>query len=237
MRFEVDGGELKRLRSGREKGATQKELAHELRISERLLREIENKDASVAAELLDRIARAFSVSRVQLCKQSQQVSPSGQAISAPRQLKERLVPRIDTGHADVVADEATLFDAAAKSQVVVLQVLRPLNQETEDYVAEIVSVASSLGWRGANRDLIGTPGELSIRKRMRELLVLLKGNDVWLYKTDNFKLLPERHTIPDEPDPFDCEVQLILAAGPPGEYGETSVQVAIDNGQPRRLRY
>jgi hypothetical protein len=33
------------------------------------------------------------------------------------------------------------------------------------------------------------------------------------------------------------ENQLILAVGPPPEYGETSIEVEVDNGQPRTIPY
>jgi acetamidase/formamidase len=45
LKLEVDGAEVKRLRSSRERSATQKEFAHEVGISERRLREIENAKA------------------------------------------------------------------------------------------------------------------------------------------------------------------------------------------------
>ncbi len=232
LKFELDGSEVKRLRSSRERSATQKEFAHEVGISERRLREIENAKSLVAVDVVDRLARALSVPRTQLCS-----SAPAPALAAPRNEQDRFFPRFDTGIAEVVEDEAMLMDSASKAQVVLLQIKIRLLEETLSYITELYELASSLSWSGSNRALLQTEGELSIRRRFRELLVLLKGNDVWVYKTDNIKMLPERHEIPAQPDPFNCELQLILAAGPPGEYGETSIHVDIDAGQPRMIRY
>ncbi|MBK6705457.1 MAG: helix-turn-helix transcriptional regulator [Caulobacteraceae bacterium] len=67
LKLEVDGAEVKRLRSRRERSATQKEFAHEVGISERRLREIENAKGLIAVDVVDRLARALSVPRTQLC--------------------------------------------------------------------------------------------------------------------------------------------------------------------------
>jgi hypothetical protein len=72
------------------------------------------------------------------------------------------------------------------------------------------------------------------RRRLRELVVLLKGNDVWVYADTHMKYLPESF----EEDPNgqrQIHAQLVIAFGPPGEYGEESVEVDVDNGQPRVL--
>jgi transcriptional regulator with XRE-family HTH domain len=233
LKLEVDGAEVKRLRASRERSATQKEFAHEVGISERRLREIENAKSLIAVDVVDRLARALSVPRTQLCASA---PPDSAMLSKPPE-KDRFFPRFDTGIAEMVEDEAALMDAASRTQVVLLQIKVRLNEETQSYITELYELASSLSWKGSNRAVLQTDGELPIRRRLRELLVLLKGNDVWVYKTDNIKMLPERHEIPAEPDPFNGEIQLILAAGPPGEYGETSIHVDIDAGQPRMIRY
>ena len=234
LKLEVDGAEVKRLRSSRERSATQKEFAHEVGISERQLREIENAKGLIAVDVVDRLARALSVPRTHLCASA--LAPDS-AMPLKRPEEDRFFPRFDTGIAEMVEDEAVLMDAAAKVQVVLLQIKVRLTEETQGYITELYELASSLSWSGSNRALLQTDGELPIRRRLRELLVLLKGNDVWVYATDNIKMWPERHEIPAQPDPFNGEIQLILAAGPPGEYGETSIHVDIDAGQPRMIRY
>src|SRR3546814_5262649 len=66
---------------------------------------------------------------------------------------------------------------------------------------------------------------------MRELIVLLKGNDIWLYVTTHLKAYPESHVVLEN-GPRNYRSQIIIAFGPPGEYGEESLTVTIDHGQP-----
>ena len=64
------------------------------------------------------------------------------------------------------------------------------------------------------------------------LLVLLKGNDIWVYGTSFFRRLPESYEpLPEGVYP-DLESRLVVALGLPGEYGEVSIRVPIDHGQP-----
>lgn len=235
LKLEVKGSVIKRLRLQREQGATQKEFAHEVRISERRLRQIENAGGLVTVDVLDRMSRAFGVHRQDLCVES--LVSVGAGAPRDQHSREAIIPRHDTAIADVVASEAELFELGCKNQAVLCHALVALTAETSRYLEEIFAILRSLCWGDHNNvKHEGKETALPIRRRLRELLVLLKGNDVWVYQTTNYKLLPERDLLPEEPDPFDCEVQLIIAAGPPGEYGETSIHVPVDNGQPRRYR-
>ncbi|MBX9745451.1 MAG: helix-turn-helix transcriptional regulator, partial [Hyphomonadaceae bacterium] len=166
LKLEVDGAEVKRLRSSRERSATQKEFAHEVGISERRLREIENAKGLIAVDVVDRLARALSVPRTQLCATAP-AADSAMTAKAPEQ--DRFFPRFDTGIAEMVEDEAVLMDAAAKVQVVLLQIKIRLTEETQGYITELYELASSLSWSGGNRALLQTDGELPIRRRLREL--------------------------------------------------------------------
>ena len=75
----------------------------------------------------------------------------------------------------------------------------------------------------------------STQRRIRELLVLLKGNDVWVYCDTNIKALSESFELQPRGSAERMECQAILAFGPPGEYGESSIKVPIDRGQPYEL--
>src|SRR3546814_12547036 len=66
---------------------------------------------------------------------------------------------------------------------------------------------------------------------MREWIVLLKGNDIWLYVTTHLKAYPESHVVLEN-GPRNYRSQIIIAFGPPGEYGAESLTVTIDHGQP-----
>lgn len=236
LKFEVNGREIKRRRLNLVRGATQKEFAYTVGVSERRLREIENTTASVPSDLLDRIARALSIHPSLLYAAPPPVVEDGTATRAAVP-SEFFIPRHDTGIADVVESEAQLFELATKNKIVLCHARVGLNAETGPYLEELFEILSSLTWSAREgAPASGSASALTTQRRIRELLVLLKGNDVWVYQTTNLKQLPERDVIPDTPDPFHLEPQLIIAAGPPGEYGETSISVPIDNGQPRICR-
>jgi DNA-binding XRE family transcriptional regulator len=59
-KIQLDGKKIKELRDGRDRAATQKEFAHEIGVSERQLRAIENANAPVTSDVANRIARAVN---------------------------------------------------------------------------------------------------------------------------------------------------------------------------------
>jgi hypothetical protein len=144
-----------------------------------------------------------------------------------------LLPRFDTSIASVVKDENHLFGVGRENRVVVSHVLTTLTAETAAYAEELLSILQSL--TSTSRDpfepLDGME-ELALRRRLRELLVLLKGNDVWVYADNNIRTLPESFSVPPKGAAREYEMQGIIAFGPPGEYGETTIKVPIDRGQP-----
>jgi hypothetical protein len=66
---------------------------------------------------------------------------------------------------------------------------------------------------------------------MRWLMVQLKGNDVLVFVCDHMKNLPESDEVVDSRS-LNWELQAIIAFAPPQEWGEDSVEVNVDNGQP-----
>ncbi len=239
-RYKTNGRHIKELRERRERCATQKELAYEVRISERQLRLIENRNKEINADVLDRIAKAlgvprqaivFAIDQPRLVFDSATGPQSGQP--QPENREPVVVPRFDTDFASVVRDEAELFANARDSHVVVSHVQTKLNVETESYAEELLDLLQSVSWE--KRDLlvpVDGREELRLCRRLRELLVLLKGNDVWVYMTRHFKCLPESYLVQPKRDFSKTEMQAIIAFGPPGEYGEETVEVPIDHGQP-----
>lgn len=235
-----DGSRIKSLRINSERASTQKELAHEIRVSERMLREIENKDAAIGVDVLDRLAKWFGVHRSQLVK-STGPAPVAAPARGPNIFddilsdlgKDRIVPRHDYDLAYATNDEGVLFKEASRSHDVVCSIDIPLTDETAGYAQELFEILRSLTWemRDSRFDIPATE-EIAIRRRIKMLLVLLKGNDIWTYQTSFFRRLPERY----EPLPAgeypDLKSRFVVALGPPGEYGEESIKVPIDNGQP-----
>lgn len=241
-----DGFRIKELRINSERVSTQKELAYEIRVSERKLREIENKDASVGIDVLDRLAKCFGVHREQLAKPARLTAAAGASTVAvtPRVPdvfqdiladlgKDRIVPRHDYELAYATTDEGVLFKEASRSHDVACSIDIPLSNETSGYAQELFEILRSLTWevRDCRFDIPATE-EIAIRRRIKMLLVLLKGNDIWIYQTSFFRRLPERY----EPLPAgeypDLRSRLVIALAPPGEYGEESIKVSIDHGQP-----
>jgi hypothetical protein len=52
---------------------------------------------------------------------------------------------------------------------------------------------------------------------IRELLVLLTRNDVWVYGDTNIRTLPESYELQPESSRGDCGMPAITSFGPPGE--------------------
>jgi transcriptional regulator with XRE-family HTH domain len=240
-RIQLDGKKIKKLRDSRDRAATQLEFAQETRISERKLRAIENKDEPVSVDVAERIARALGTQLQLLTRDCNNGSPPPVAAVAATEVsttpekaaRKRVVPRFDEDSAYAISDEAFLFEKIRPCRNMVSHIFLSLTQETSGYVEELLSILGSLTWEARGR-LTRIEGleEIAIRRRMRELLVLLKGNDVWLYFYDNFRTLPESFEVPPESTRCDYEFQAVVAFGPPGEYGETTIKVRIDRGQP-----
>jgi hypothetical protein len=148
--------------------------------------------------------------------------------------KTMFIPRMSTIHAKMVRNEADFLELAGYKDTVLIHVATKLNAETQAYVEELVSILEAVDIR---TPALSAKAELQLLRRTRELIVLLKGNDVMVYAERHFKRLPERWEEPERPDPFDVEAQLILAFGPPPEWGEDTIEVSVDNGQPRALPY
>lgn len=238
-----DGPRIKTLRLGLERNATQKELAYAVRVSERKLRQIENESAPISVATMELLAKNLGVHREQITvRQSalQLVAADGETVfdtilSDLR--KDRLVPRFDYDLANVTMDEGLLFKEASNVHDFVCEIMIPLTDETGKYAEELIAILTSLTW--SERSSLDRPTsveEVALRRRIRHLMVLLRGNDIWIYHTHLFRRLPERHTLPPDDAPSELSSRFIIALAPPGEYGEISVRVPVDHGQPFLLK-
>lgn len=244
-RIQLDGKKIKELRDARDRAATQKEFAHEIRVSERRLRAIENGNALVTADVAERIAGALKKPLHALLAPDDRSPPPPSlgtlnAIETSKPVRrEQLLPRVDETIANFVGDEAGLVELVKGNWVLVSHVLTALNAETSGYAEELLSILRTLTWEPRVQEWHKLDGaeEIAVRRRVRELLVLLKGNDIWVYGDSNMKALPESYEVRPSGDRCDYEFQAIVAFGPPGEYGETSIRVPIDRGQPSVLTW
>ncbi len=234
-KIQLDGRKIKELRSSREHGSTQKEFSHEVRISERKLRAVENDLDAVTAQTADRIAGALKkpLQALLLAPAEPPVPSTQDQTVAPKTPRCEILPRFDETIASVVDDEAQMFDLAKGNRVVVSHVLTALTGETSAYAEELLAILKTLTWdvRGFDNPIEGAE-EIAVRRRIRQLLVLLKGNDIWVYGDTHIKTLPGSFAVQPPGSRADYEMQAIIAFGPPGEYGEVSIRVPIDRGQP-----
>ena len=248
-KFTPIGEKIKALRSQLERGATQKEFSHKVGISERMLRNIENANAAVPAKIVDALARELGVHRRELVfaldtpqlvaegTTASEAIPMSSANAFLNWEKDQLVPRFDDDLASVTMDEAKLFYEASHSHDVEGVIQVPLNSETGAYVAELIEMLTRLSYSKRHLfEKVGTVEEIDIRKQIRGLLVLLKGNDVWVYKTHIFRTLPESDVLQPDDVPSEMRSRLYVAVGQPGEYGEETVRVKVDHGQPFVLK-
>ena len=241
-----NGGRIKELRINSERAATQKELAHEIQVSERKLRQIENEDAAIGVDVLDRMARWFGVHREQLARPTCATAAASSSAGNVRPRapgvfqniladlgKDQIVPRHDYDLAYATIDEGVLFKEASRSHDVTCSIKIALSDETAGYAQELFEILRLLTWemRDCRFDISATE-EIAMRRRIKMLLVLLKGNDIWTYQTSFFRRLPERYEPLPEGEYPDLRSRLVIALGAPGEYGEESVRVPIDHGQP-----
>jgi transcriptional regulator with XRE-family HTH domain len=233
-----NGAAIKLLREELEKGSTQKEFAFEIGMGVRTLRLIENENASVTMETLSRLANALAVHREQIVfaldkpklVSSEDTDP---AISLPGETEDQLIPRHDYEYAQTTMDEGHLFKAANSSAELAYHLEISLNEETGEYAQELFDILVGLTWTmRSTLDVVPATEEIAIRRRIRQLLVLLKGNDIWVYETKHYRRLPERHDLPQPDTKSTTSSCIVVTLGPPGEYGETSMRVPIDHGQP-----
>ena len=233
-----NGTAIKQLREQLVRTSTQKEFAPAIAVSIRMLRKIENENQPISVLLLDRIAKLFGVRREMIL-----VSPDMLAEPAPHPTiydeatanlgQEQLIPRHDWDFADATSDEGKLYDGAARAYDLGVIIETPLNEEASSYAQELFDILTSLTW--SHRDIsrsIAPLDEVASRRRIRQLIVLLRGNDVWIYQTRVDRRLPERYDIPPEHEPTTYQSRFMVALGPPGEYGETTMREPIDHGQP-----
>jgi hypothetical protein len=203
-----------------------------------MFRMIENENAPISVSTADRLAKALQVHRERIILVSEPsetaaVKSESDVIAALMQDEDRLIPRHDYDIASAMTDEGALYTEAARSHDVACIIETTLDEETGAYARELFDILVGLSW--SQRDiLVAIPPatEIAVRRRIRQLIVLLKGNDIWIYQTSVLRRLPERYTVAPAEEPCSYQSRQVVALGPPGEYGETTMRVPIDHGQP-----
>ena len=80
-------------------------------------------------------------------------------------------------------------------------------------------------------DDIPAPEQFATRRRITQLIVLLRGNENWIYQSGVLRQLSERYDLRLPDDSSTLQFRLTVEFGPPDEYGETTLRVPIDHGQ------
>lgn len=231
-----NGKAIKDLRVDRERLSTHKGLANEIAVSVRMLRKIENENAPIAVVLLDRIAKLLGVHReaIILSLPSPAAASGAVADEVPADLgKEKLIRRHDWDYAQATSDDGTLYEEASRGHDLACVIETPPNDETGAYAQELIDTLTALTWsQRDNRDNIPASEQIATRRRIRKLIVLLRGNEIWIYQTSVLRRLPERYDLPLPDEHSTMQLRITVAFGPLGEYGVTTLRVPIDHCQP-----
>lgn len=230
-RLTANGKAIRLRRKQHARLSTQEALAFEIGISARKLRDLERKNAPLEARTAERIAELLGAHLSEIATLPL-VAPQHMPARKNTLQGKQLVPRFDEDFARFVPNEEALFGIAASADVVKVDIQVALVGETLQYAEELTALVREATWEQRDRfSKLDAVTALTLRRRMRELLVLLKGNDIWVYALHHTKRLPESYEVPLHRG-TDVEWHAIIAFGPPGEYGEDSVTVGIDHGYP-----
>lgn len=218
----------------------QKKLAHELGLSERTLRKIEKGNNPWDIDLAKRIASAldcdldeivFSAAGPKLVPLPALMPPPAPAYNRFR--GKQLYPRFAKESAKLISSDAELFGSVDRAHVIKVEFHVELDPELAGYADELIALMreashETRGWLGKIEDFRAA----EIQRRMKWLLVQLKGHDVLVFVCDHTKYLPESDEVIPDGQYGEFEWQGIVAFAPPQEWGETSVEVDVDHGQP-----
>lgn len=238
-KFTPNGEAIKHFRMELDRLSTQKEMANEIGVSIRMLRMIENQNAPITTPVVERLAKTLRVHREQILLSTgaptliPTADSSSNVANPVSDDEDKLIPRHDYDYARATFDEGRLYEEAERSHDLACIIETTLNEETGAYAQELFDLLGGLTW--SKRDIlvpIQPSEQIALHRRIRQLLVLLKGNDIWVYETSVIRRVPERYDLLPKGEPSSMQFQLMVALGPPGEYGETNMKVPIDHGQP-----
>lgn len=243
-----DGKKIKAIRNDREAGYKQWEVAEKAHVSVRTLRRIENENHSVKEADLRRLAGvlgvpldviALSTGTPRLVHQIAGNESPGAATDEGR----TTIPRYDTTYLHPVKGGAyELVRLAEAAQEIVPHFMIDADPERFTLIEELLLMLKAIStrkWSGAG-PLVPDPydempfPETGRLKRLAELLVLLKGNDVLICADTHSRYVPEGEAprVADVPWYF----QLLVAFIPPDEHGDHMAEVPIDHGRDIQLQ-
>lgn len=246
------GDKIKALRESQEIDYRQKTIAAKARISERELRRIEIDSKPTKAEVLRRLATALNTTLEEIAFAANGpdlVTQNGKVVTGATQKSQRTpsdsdfitIPRFSTTYLHPVKGAQHLFDEAGYAQEIVPHILVETEPELFDLIEELLTLLkgivrrtwSSLGPAPADDYDNNEFPDVSRLKRLSEILVLLKGNDIRVAIDTHIKYYRDGDTPWLSGQKF--FQQLLIAFAPTDEYVEDTVEVPIDHGKDVRL--
>jgi transcriptional regulator with XRE-family HTH domain len=242
------GQRIKQLRERRETEYRQKTIAAKARISVRTLRRIENENKLSRVEDLRRLAAAldttlddiaFATDRPRLVSDQPEKSVGVRSEESHPGFIE--ISRYSTTYLRTVKGAQDLCEQAGFGQEIVPYILVQADAERLALIEELLSLLKAmvlrkwqiLGPAALDRyDRCEFP-EASRLKRLAELLVLLKGNDIRVVADTHMKHYQDGEApwLPGEK----YYTQLIVGFAPPVEYGQESIEVPVDHGRDLKI--
>ena len=243
-----DGAKIKEIRNDREAGYKQWEVAEKAGLSVRTLRRIENENRPVKEAALRRLAGtlgvpldviALSTGTPRLVHQAagdESPGPAGNEGGTT-------IPRYDTTYLHPLEGGAQeLVRLAEAAQEIVPHIMVDADPERFALIEELLLMLNRIStrkWSGAGPRVPDSYDEMPFPeagrfKRLAELLVLLKGNDILVCADTHIRYVPEG----DVPRVGDCPCyfQLLVAFILPDEHGDHMAEVPIDHGRDIRLQ-
>jgi transcriptional regulator with XRE-family HTH domain len=249
MMLVPNGDRIRNLRSSRETEYRQKTIAAKAGISERQLRRIENENKMTKAEDLRRLAAALDTTLDDIAfapaARPRLAAENGQAVALSPKTEEPLefieIPRHGTTSLRPAGGVQDLCDEARRAQEIVPHILVEPDPERFTLIEELLSLLKGFmlrSWHSLgpvdpdSYDGLEFP-DISRQKRIGELLVLLKGNDIRVVIEGHFKYYEDWETpwLPGE----SFYTRLLVGFAPPALYGEERVEVPIDHGRDLKL--
>jgi len=249
-----NGMKIKAIRAERETGFKQSDVAERARLSIRTLRRIENENSPTMEPDLRRLANTlgvpldeivFSFDRPRIVGASTiPDTPVGGGTEEVVEESERwiLMPRYDTAYVRPLSGGAPeLVRLAESAQEIAPHILVDADPERFALIDELLNILmrlSSERWSSNARaesdqyDDLPFP-QVGRLKRLSELLVLLKGNDILVCAETHNRYVPDGE-LPRVGN-VDWYFQLLVAFIPPDEYGDHRAEIPVDHGRDIRI--
>jgi DNA-binding XRE family transcriptional regulator len=250
LKLKPKGHRIKALREASETEYRQKTLAAKIPISERALRRIENEDKVTKAEVLRRIAGALNTTLEDIAYGSsgpRLVIENGKAVRGVSKKTQGAgpdftdIPRFSTAYLYPVKGAQHLFDEIGHAQEIAPHILIDAEPELFALIEELLTLLKGVmlrEWSALGPALSDDFDDeefpnVSRMRRMSEILVLLKGNDIRVAVGTHTKHYQDGETPWLEGQKW--FTQLLIAFVPAGEYFEDTVEVPVDHGKDIRL--